>query len=237
MAPRKRWGDELAQQNKLGRHSHSLLDSVDDGGDADSYTSRCDETCGADYMNQNLPRTEEIAEKCLLMVTDKIDPHYQGCLDSFKQALDAERTRAEEAEKMVALLRSGNKTGNETLTDATEKIGMLQAKLEEAEKEVIRLRHTLGIVNFTDYKGVHDGNEVIMIGPGTERVTMSQEVFAQLQARVEAYERALVKITEVSQFDRDGGAVVTSEHYEAAWLDCSEIAQEVLNRTHKGESR
>jgi hypothetical protein len=39
---------------------------------------------------------------------------------------------------------------------------------------------------------------------------------------------ALEKITQVSQFGRDGGPIVMSEHYEAAWLDCSEIAEQAL---------
>lgn len=39
---------------------------------------------------------------------------------------------------------------------------------------------------------------------------------------------ALQKITKVSQFGRDNGPIVTSEHYEACWLDCAEIAKQTL---------
>ena len=39
---------------------------------------------------------------------------------------------------------------------------------------------------------------------------------------------ALEKITQVSQFGRDGGPYVLLEHYEAAWLDCLYIAKQSL---------
>lgn len=48
---------------------------------------------------------------------------------------------------------------------------------------------------------------------------------------------ALERIAIVSQFGRDGGPIVSSEHYEGAWLDCTEIAKDTLAafRAAKGE--
>lgn len=61
----------------------------------------------------------------------------------------------------------------------------------------------------------------------------------RLQGEVQRLRAALEKIANVSQFNRPGGPIVMSEHYEAAWLDCVETAKEALrgNEESKGERR
>jgi len=49
---------------------------------------------------------------------------------------------------------------------------------------------------------------------------------------IELQQEALEKIKKVSQFDREGGAIVMSEHYESAWLDCVEISQRTIKRVN-----
>lgn len=66
-----------------------------------------------------------------------------------------------------------------------------------------------------------------ILGPAYDfRIAAIQ--YCDTHARAFKYREALEKITQVSQFGRDGGPIVSSEHYEACWLDCDEIAKEAL---------
>lgn len=53
------------------------------------------------------------------------------------------------------------------------------------------------------------------------------------ESKAEKMAEALRKIPQVSQFGRENGPLVSSEHYEAAWLDCVEIAKEALAEFEK----
>lgn len=72
------------------------------------------------------------------------------------------------------------------------------------------------------------------------KITALESRLSQQEERIEVLQKALRKITTVSQFGRDGGPIVTSEHYEGAWLDCVDIAVKALakyGQSGDGEAR
>jgi hypothetical protein len=60
-----------------------------------------------------------------------------------------------------------------------------------------------------------------------------KDLRSPLEAKLEIAREALRNVTQVSQFNRPGGVIVQSEHYEAAWLDCVDIAKDALSRMER----
>lgn len=68
-----------------------------------------------------------------------------------------------------------------------------------------------------------------------EKLALQSEELKAAQEEARALRDALIKILKVSQFGRPGSIIVESKDYEAAWLDCIDIAREAL-APRQGES-
>ena len=102
----------------------------------------------------------------------------------------------------------------------------LQAKLEVAENEVERVKlRNANLSKCECYSPLENAIDAI-------RQNQKSEI-AQLQARCEAYKRVLEKI----YADGRGCEVFPKSHTGEPATDGFVAVEEVLNRTHKGESR
>lgn len=150
------------------------------------------------------------------------------------------------AEKKVAELESRLQEAEREIRDksllldlAETSAGKIKEKRAKLEKEVERLQNVTFQMSGWNKKDFDDKIkelearlEEVMRPPTDDEIRnllFQNSHYKELQSLLTRYKGALERITEVSQFGRDGGPVVQSEHYEGAWLDCVEIAKDALS--------
>lgn len=122
------------------------------------------------------------------------------------------------------------------MSEEMERLLMGENEALRAELIQLQIENNRLLTGFLKDKVIQEAHKL------ESKLSEREKEVATLQERLEQYQsiaannvrlrEALEKILKVSQFGRDGGPIVTSEHYEGAWLDCVDIAEEALNDRH-----
>jgi hypothetical protein len=183
--------------------------------------------------NQVLRDENVLYNKNYLELEAELKKQCVTCRQNVAQCEDCRTALQAENDKLKTLLYSNDTS--EWKSAAFQKIKGLEADLQtltqERDAEIKRCREAEEEANDAKqalYHGLDSDHEKDKHLSLVQLASKSSNGIFWRNKEISALRLALQKITEVSQFGRDGGPIVMSEHYEAAWLDCVEIARKAL---------